>query len=139
MGTELATRAANTPVNIIDGYSSIVGDDFETRKRVLTAVTNAEQLSEHVGETILIKDILVQPVQSENEKTGEVEDYLRTTLIAEDGTAYAAGSSGLAMSVRNILGIMGEPSTWPEPLAAKVVEKPSSKGKGWKFFTLELV
>lgn len=135
MSNEIALKNSGS-VNLVDGYSSITGDDLDARKRVYTAISAAKSLSDVLGKTINLKDVIVQPVTSENEETGEVDEYLRTTLIDADGTAYAAGSTGVASSLRNLFGVFGEPSTWAEPLAIKIVEK---KGrKGFKFMSIEL-
>ena len=133
-----AIEKANTATaSLVNGYSSIQGDDLAARKAVYNAVSAANQLADNLGKTILLKDVIVQPVTSENEQTGEIEEYLRTTLIAADGTAYSAGSGGVASSLKNLFDVLGEPSSWTEPLPIKVVEK---KGrKGFKFFTIELV
>lgn len=132
---EIAQKNAGS-VSLVDGYSSINGDDMEARKKVYTAISAASLLSDHLGKTINLKDVIVQPVTSENEDTGEVEEYLRTTLIDVDGTAFAAGSTGVVSSLKNLFGVFGEPSSWTEPLAIKVVEK---KGrKGFKFMSIEL-
>lgn len=132
---DIAVKNAGS-VSLVDGYSSITGTDIEARKKVYTAISAAQQLSDHLGKTINLKDVIVQPVTSENEETGEVDEYLRTTLIDADGTAYAAGSSGVASSLKNLFGVFGEPEIWTEPLAIKVVEK---KGrKGFKFMSIEL-
>lgn len=134
--TAIAKNAPAQHVSIVEGYSSITGTDMEARKAVYKAVSAAVPLGDNLGKTIHLKDVIVQPVTSENEDTGEVEDYLRSTLIDADGTAYSAGSSGVASSLRNLFDVFGEPSTWAEPLAVKVVEK---KGrKGFKFFSIEL-
>jgi len=135
MSKDIAT-ISNGTTQLVNGYSSITGDDLAARKAIYKAVSAAVPLSDHLGKTIQLKDVIVQPVQSENEQTGEVEDYLRTTLIDADGTAYSAGSSGVASSLRNMFDVLGEPGTWPEPLPIKVVEK---KGrKGFKFMSIEL-
>lgn len=132
-------NASSNPVTIDGGYSSIKSDDFDTRKVVYNAINNADSLSDHLGEDLTVKDILVQPVESENEKTGELEEYLRTTFILEDGTALSAGSDGVATAVRNMLYTIGEPHTWPEPVVIRVTKKPSTKRKGYEFFSVELV
>ena len=123
-------------INLKDGYSSIQGNDLDARKKLYTAIAAAEQLSDNLGKTINLKDVVVLPVTSENEETGEIEEYERTTLIDADGKAYAAGSSGVVSSLKNLFGVFGEPNTWEKPLPIKGVEK---KGrKGFKFFSIEL-
>lgn len=131
-------KAENTyqAVDLKNGFSSITGSDMDARKRLYKAIAEAEQLSDHLGSTINLADVVVMPVSSENDETGEIEEYERTTLIDADGSAYAAGSSGVVTSLNNLFGVFGQPQTWAEPLAIRVVEK---KGrKGFKFMTIEL-
>jgi len=123
-------------VDISKGYSSIKGNDLETRKKVYTAVTNAASLGDNLGKTIQLVDIIVQPVESVNEGTGMLEQYSRTTFIDAEGNAYAAGSDGVLTATRTLLAVMGQPSTWAAPLPVKVVEKKGNKG--FKFYTVEL-
>lgn len=141
--TEIATVQQTRFTDVLaDGYSSIKGNDREARRRIFAAIANAEDLSNHIDEPIRVVDIIVEPARTEDkidETTGEVtefgEEYLRTTLIDDEGIAYTAGSKGLANSVRNVLRILGEPSTWTEPETLKVVKRPGSR-KGWEFFSL---
>lgn len=136
MSNAIAVAEPNTNAVIDHGYSSIVGNDIEARKRIFAAVGAAEKLGDHLGETINVVDIIVMPVTAENEETGVVEEYLRTTLIDAEGKAFATGSEGVASAVRSALRIFGEPSDWPEGgLAFMPVEK---KGAKYKYFTLEL-
>lgn len=127
---------------LADGYSSIKGDDREARRKIFAAISNAEDLSQHIDEPIRVVDIIVEPARTEDkydEDTGEItefgEEYLRTTLIDDEGVAYTAGSKGMANSVRNVLRILGDPSTWNEPEVMKVVKRPGSR-KGWEFYSL---
>lgn len=123
-------------VDIRNGYTSIVGNDIETKKRVFKAVSSAVKLGENLNTTLAVVDILVQPVSGENEDTGVVEEYHRITLLTKDGKAYVAGSKGLYNSVQNILDIFRAPSTWTEPLEVVAVERKAPRGK---YFALELV
>ena len=116
-------------------YSSVTGTDIEARKTVYNAVNNAEQISDHLGEEFHLVHIIQQPTESLNEETGVVEEYTRTTLITADGTAYSAGSDGIAGSVDNLLAAFGEPSEWAEPLRVKVIERKSRNKR--TFFSIE--
>lgn len=116
-------------------YSSVTGTDVEARKTVYNAVNNAEQISDHLGEEFHLVHIIQQPTESLNENTGEVEEYTRTTLITADGTAFSAGSDGIAGSVDNLLAAFGEPSEWAEPLRVKVIERKSRNKR--TFFSIE--
>ena len=116
-------------------YSSVTGTDIEARKTVYNAVNNAEQISDHLGEEFHLVHIIQQPTESLNEETGVVEEYTRTTLITADGTAFSAGSDGIAGSVDNLLAAFGEPSEWAEPLRVKVIERKSRNKR--TFFSIE--
>ena len=116
-------------------YSSVTGTDVEARKTVYNAVNNAEQISDHLGEEFHLVHIIQQPTESLNENTGVVEEYTRTTLITADGTAFSAGSDGIAGSVDNLLAAFGEPSEWVEPLRVKVIERKSRNKR--TFFSIE--
>lgn len=116
-------------------YSSVTGTDVEARKTVYNAVNNAEQISDHLGEEFHLVHIIQQPTESLNENTGVVEEYTRTTLITADGTAFSAGSDGIAGSVDNLLAAFGEPSEWAEPLRVKVIERKSRNKR--TFFSIE--
>lgn len=127
------TRAVRTPRT----YSSVTGTDVEARKLVYNAVNNAEQVSDHLGEEFLLSNIIQQPTESLNEDTGVVEEYTRTTLITPEGTAYSAGSDGIAGSVDNLIAAFGEPSEWAEPLKVKVIERKSKNKR--TFFSIEVL
>ena len=116
-------------------YSSVTGTDVGARKTVYNAVNNAEQISDHLGEEFHLVHIIQQPTESLNEETGVVEEYTRTTLITADGTAFSAGSDGIAGSVDNLLAAFGEPSEWAEPLRVKVIERKSRNKR--TFFSIE--
>src|SRR6187402_309416 len=65
-------------------YTSIKGSDLATQKKIFAAITNAQSLADHLNKTINLKHVIIQPVTTENEK-GEIENFLRTVLIADDG------------------------------------------------------
>lgn len=120
--------------------STLSGDDMETRRRVFKAVTGAEALSDHVGETILVEHIVQQGVttQETDEVTGEVvlNHFIRTVLIGPAGKpSYAAASKGIANSVETIIQVLGNPARWDEP-EAFVVKELGKKPRA--FLTLEL-
>jgi hypothetical protein len=116
--------------------TTITGSDLAAKKATLNAVTNAEPLADHLGETINLVHCVFQAVTIADEKTGETNDTVRTVLLAEDGKAFAAVSEGILGSLRDIFGIMGQPATWPEALPVQVVEK---RGRsGFRFMKIEL-
>ena len=145
LSTEIATTSAASVVSQVNDlnngtvsvYSSIKGDDFESKTRVLAATTNSVPLSDHLNETILLKDVVVQAIELTDDEKGTVEDAARVILLAEDGTSYHAVSGGIFKALTNMFGILGEPHVWPGALPVQVVEEKSRRG--FKFFTIKLV
>lgn len=118
-------------------YSTIKGTDFAARKLIAAAQTKSVSLADNLGAEIALRNFIVQSVNLEDDKTGEVNEAPRVTLIAEDGTAYHATSVGLLSALRNVIATLGEPDSWPEALPIKVVEQ---RGRsGYRFMTIELV
>lgn len=116
-------------------FSTFNGEDFETRKRVFDALTNPEPISDNLGKTINLANVIAQAVEVADE-SGATNETVRVILVADDGTSYAGLSDGLFRSIRNIFGILGQPDQWPAPLPVKVVEEKSRKG--FKFFTIKM-
>lgn len=116
--------------------TTMKGDSLEARKATLNAVTNAEPISDHLGETINLVHVVAQAVVIVDDKTSEATDAIRAILLDANGNAFAATSDGLMGSLRDIFGIMGQPDTWVEPLPIRVVEK---RGRsGFRFYKIEL-
>lgn len=118
-------------------WSSIKGDDFSGRKKIAAALASSTPLMDHLHEEIPLVDIIVQNVQIEDENTHEVSDAPRVTLIDANGNAYNATSVGVLSSVEQFVAVVGEPSTWPEPLVVKAVEERGRRG--WRYLTLKMV
>jgi Phage Single-stranded DNA-binding protein len=117
--------------------STLEGNTLIERKATLNAVTNASPISEHLGQTINLVHVVAQQVTIVDTATGEANDAIRAILLDADGSAYAATSDGIMGSLRDVFGIMGQPSTWPEPLPIRVVEKRGRQG--FRFYKIELV
>lgn len=136
MATEVAT--VSKPVDIANGYISFEAKTAEDAVKLYNAVSGAESLKEHVNVPLKVKDVIIQNIQSLNDDTGVVEDRILTTLITEDGKAYASNSNTVASDIRNLLTFMGEPGTrhWVKPitLVAKSVKSTSERS----FLTLTL-
>ena len=130
-------KIANLTNGVAALYSSIKGETLEERLQILSAVTDPEPVSEHLGETLNLQNVIVQATQVTDPKTGEVSDVLRTILITEEGDAYAAISTGIFQYLQNLFDIVGHPSTWSAPLPVQVVEK---KGRsGYRYMTVKVV
>lgn len=130
-------QEASTAFDVNHGFTSITGDDFATKAKVYSAVSESKALADNLGVTINLKDILSQNAEKEDKDTGAISEFMRITLIDVDGTSYAAGSKGLTNSVNTMLNVFGHPSTWPtEGIPVKAVEEKATRGK---FFKLVLV
>lgn len=118
-------------------YTSIKGSDFASRKLIAAAQTKSAPLADNLNKEINLRNFIVQSVTLEDEKTGEVNEAPRVTLIDDDGNAFHATSVGLLSALRNIMSTLGEADTWPEPVPVRVVEQ---RGRsGYRFMTIELV
>lgn len=118
-------------------YSTVGGDDFESKKVTLNAVTNAEPVSEHLNKKIMLRDFVIQATTMIDDESGEERDILRTILIAADGKAYSAVSDGLFKSLQNYTALLGHPSVWPEGGVAVVVSEVKGR-RGYRFMTIKL-
>ena len=120
-------------------YCSIKSDgSMKSKADIFNAVNSPDRkLSEFIGETINLKDIVAHPIQLIDENTGELLDALRVVLIAEDGTSYEAVSNGVANAVNRILQIFGQPDTWETPIKVKAVQKQTRNGNN-KVTTLKI-
>lgn len=142
MSTELAVPVStlNAEIDSLSAgrsgvFSTIQGDDFASRIAVMNAVSNSLPAADNIGKVIKLKDMVVQPVELVNETTGALEAQPRIILIDADGTAYHATSTVIFKDVKNLIGILGEPHTWPAPVAVSV-EK--GKAKVGSYLTLKL-
>lgn len=116
-------------------YTSLATNSRADKMKLLKAVNNSLPLVDQAGKSIKIVDVVLQSVEIANENTGTVEDSVRITLITEDGTAYHATSKGIAQSLKQAFGVLGEPNQWEEPLEVDVAEE---RGRnGFRYLTLK--
>ena len=118
-------------------YSSIQGDSFEDRVAVVAAITDAEPIADHLGQTIWLKDIVAHSVTITDDETGEVSVQPRTILIDKDGKAYSAVSGVIVNRLTTIVNVIGQPHTWPSPLPIRVTREKASGAR--TFFEVRIV
>lgn len=137
MSTEIATTSPLAGLAAQNGiFTTVKGDDFQTKTKVFNAVNDAENISELGGKPFKISDMVIEATEFVNEKTGEIEPAVRTIFITPDGKAYQAFSGPVFNAAKRILTLLGDPSQWPTPLKVKVTEE----GKGLnRFYKLTLV
>lgn len=118
-------------------YSSFQGDDFATRKAQIQATTNSQPLSDHLGKKIALANLIVQSADMVDEKSGEIRAVPRVILVDKDGNSFHAISGPLVRDLENVIGMMGDPGSWGQPLDISVTEQ---KGNGgYKFFKLAVL
>lgn len=122
--------------------STIQGDTQEARIANLEVFTNSESISEILRDEkrgklfINLANFIVQNVELTSDETGEISEATRVILVDADGSAYHAISAGLVNSLQSVLGFLGHPATWENPVPVKVVEK---TGKGARrYMTLRI-
>lgn len=67
-------------------------------------------LKNMVKKEISVKHIFQQPYQSFDEKTGNIENGVTTTIQDIDGKYYATSSKSVYYTIRNIMKTFGKPS-----------------------------
>lgn len=120
--------------------STFTGDDFfSVARNQLAATSGSAPIADHLKETILLDNWVIQPVEIADEN-GELQQTARVTLVdTTNGKSYHATGMTLVNSLKSIVAALGGrlPAEWPEPLPVKVVE--SRTRKGFKFFDLQVV
>ena len=138
MSTDIITRTdVNTQIAETGIFSTVNASTMEGKTAVYKALNDATPLRDVVGETLSIKDIIVQRVEVQTDE-GDVVEHPRTSLITSDGAAYSATSNGVFSAVKNILGIFGHPSTWGAPLKVVVEEKATRRNAMYRYLTLSV-
>ena len=77
MSTEITTSTAANPLagmNAANGiFTTVKGDDFETKAKIFNAVNDAKPVSDLSGKPFEIADLVIESTEFVNEKTGEIE------------------------------------------------------------------
>lgn len=133
-GSAVAVEIANISKGNLSFFSSIQGNNFESKIATLEAMSNSVPIKENLRKTINVQNIILQTVSMADRRTGEVRDQPRIILIDADGTAYHAISAGLYTSIKNMLGVAGHPATWNAPIAIHIVEE---KGREGDYYTVK--
>lgn len=140
MSTEITTSTAANPLagmSATNGiFTTVKGDDFETKAKIFNAVNDATPVSDLSGKPFEIADMVIESAEFVNEKTGEIEPSVRTIFITPSGDAYQAFSGPVFNAAKRIITLLGEPSQWPAPLKVRVTEEGSGKNR---FYKLTLV
>lgn len=117
-------------------YSTFEADDIDSKKKVLNAITNSEPIADHLRETIMLKDFVVQAATMVDED-GVEQNVLRTILLDAQGKAYHAISDGIFKALQNYTAVLGHPSEWPAEGVAVIVDEARGR-RGFRFMTIKL-
>lgn len=104
-----------------------VTDDMthEQRVNLFNAVNNAEGLSDQVGKDLYLTGYIVQDVEKENEKTGEIICSKLITVIDKEGKAYATNSKPFLQSLKQLKQVFNYDWT-KEPVCVTIIQKKSN-------------
>lgn len=109
----------------------------DDRKMLYNAVqTTEDRISDLINMNINITGVICQPVQIEDDVTGELKDAMRTILFDDEGRSFACASTGMYQAVCALDAIWAPASTWREnPVPAKIRQVDTKRGRT---FTVEL-
>lgn len=105
----------------------VVTDDmsYEQRVNLFNAVNNAEGLSDQVGKDLWLTGFIVQDVEKENDKTGEIICSKLITVIDKEGKAYATNSKPFLQSLKQLKQVFNYDWT-KQPIHVVIVQKKSN-------------
>lgn len=129
LSNELSSLSNNAEVGF---YSSMKGNDFESKLAVLAHMTDSEKIEDHLGKTLMITNIIVQAIEMADEETAELKPVPRITLIDADGKAYAGISGPLYRDVKGWINALGEPASWGGPLPVKITKEGTGNRRYFK-------
>lgn len=114
-------------VMTMENTGLVVTDDmsYEQRVNLFNAVNNAEGLSDQVGKDLYLTGFIVQDVEKENEKTGEIICSKLITVIDREGKAYATNSKPFLQSLRQLKQVFNYDWT-KQPVHVTIIQKKSN-------------
>lgn len=111
-------------VMAMENRGLVVTEDMthEQRVNIFNAVNNAEGLSDQVGKDLYLTGYIVQDVEKENEKTGEIICSKLITVIDKEGKAYATNSKPFLQSLKQLKQVFNYDWT-KEPVCVTITQK----------------
>lgn len=96
-------------------YSSFTAETRQDKIWLLNLIQGDEEevgfpLSEHVGKTIEVEDIIIRKYDRINEDTGETEYGVLTYLITPERDVYVTSSKTVHFSILRIMELFGKPT-----------------------------
>lgn len=126
-GEKINMENLTNEVMTMENTGLVVTDDMthEQRVNLFNAVNNAEGLSDQVGKDLWLTGYIVQDVEKENEKTGEIICSKLITVIDKEGKAYATNSKPFLQSLKQLKQVFNYDWT-KEPLCVTIIQKKSN-------------
>lgn len=126
-GEKINMENLTNEVMAMENTGLVVADDMthEQRVNLFNAVNNAEGLSDQVGKDLYLTGYIVQDVEKENEKTGEIICSKLITVIDRDGKAYATNSKPFLQSLKQLKQVFNYDWT-KEPVCVTIIQKKSN-------------
>lgn len=114
-------------VMTMENTGLVVTEDMthEQRANLFNAVNNAEGLSDQVGKDLYLTGYIVQDVEKENDKTGEIICSKLITVIDKEGKAYATNSKPFLQSLKQLKQVFNYDWT-KEPVCVTIIQKKSN-------------
>ena len=126
-GEKINMENLTNEVMTMENTGLVVTDDMthEQRVKLFNAVNNAEGLSDQVGKDLYLTGYIVQDVEKENEKTGEIICSKLITVIDREGKAYATNSKPFLQSLKQLKQVFNYDWT-KEPVCVTIIQKKSN-------------
>ena len=126
-GEKINMENLTNEVMTMENTGLVVTDDMthEQRVNLFNAVNNAEGLSDQVGKDLWLTGYIVQDVEKENEKTGEIICSKLITVIDKEGKAYATNSKPFLQSLKQLKQVFNYDWT-KEPVCVTIIQKKSN-------------
>ena len=126
-GEKINMENLTNEVMTMENTGLVVTDDMthEQRVNLFNAVNNAEGLSDQVGKDLWLTGYIVQDVEKENERTGEIICSKLITVIDKDGKAYATNSKPFLQSLKQLKQVFNYDWT-KEPVCVTIIQKKSN-------------
>lgn len=126
-GEKINMENLTNEVMTMENTGLVVTDDMthEQRVNLFNAVNNAEGLSDQVGKDLWLTGYIVQDVEKENERTGEIICSKLITVIDKEGKAYATNSKPFLQSLKQLKQVFNY--DWlKEPVCVTIIQKKSN-------------
>lgn len=125
--------------DIVDGTRFVTSINMDTPEGAIdayNALSDADDVRDHLGEVLEVVDFAAEPTEIEDEN-GEIVSAIRTVLITKDGKALQSCSDQLVRSLNRLFVMLGTPDKWKTPVKLVITDELSSKKR--HFFKVRAV